>query len=106
MRHAAVERRERTGEGFAAIVAGDRIAARTVLLATGVVNHRPRMDDADHAAALAHGLLRYCPICDGFAVTAKRVAVIGSRPPRYRQAVFLRLYTADLTLTAELQSGV
>ena len=54
------------------------VAARTVLLATGVSNRRPPMDEAAHDAALAAGLIRYCPICDGYEVTDKRVAVIGT----------------------------
>ena len=53
--------------------------ARTVLLATGVVNNRPQgIDDQLHQEALARGLLRYCPVCDGYEVTDKRVGVIGT----------------------------
>ncbi|WP_294392209.1 NAD(P)/FAD-dependent oxidoreductase [uncultured Sphingomonas sp.] len=100
VRHGTVERLERTDAGFRAVIGSDVVAARSVLLATGVVNHRPRMDDADHDAALARGLLRYCPICDGFEVTDKHVAVIGSRTHGYKEAVFLRMYTADVTLIA------
>lgn len=75
--------------------------ARTVLLATGVVNHRPEgMDDALHDAALAGGQLRYCPICDGYEVTDKRVGVIGTGEHGMREALFLRGYTRDVTLIA------
>ena len=53
--------------------------ARTVLIATGVRNlPPPGMDEAVHDEALARGLLRYCPVCDGYEVTDKRVGVIGS----------------------------
>ena len=58
------------------------------------------MNDADHDAALAQGLLRYCPICDGFEVTDKRVGVIGSRTHGFDEAVFMRMYTEDVTLIA------
>ena len=75
-------------------------AARTVLLATGVVNHRPKMDDALHAQALAGGQLRYCPICDGYEVTDKEVGVIGTGDHGMREALFLRSYTRDVTLVA------
>jgi thioredoxin reductase (NADPH) len=44
--------------------------------------------------------LRYCPICDGYEVTDKRVAVVGSSKHATREALFLRGYTADLTLIA------
>ena len=73
--------------------------ARSVLLATGVINHRPPgMDDALHDEALARGLLRYCPVCDGYEVTDKRVAVIGTGNHGTAEALFLRGYTADITL--------
>ena len=98
--HAVVERLDHYGDTFSARVGDDAIAAHSVLLATGVVNNRPRMDDADHDAALAQGLIRYCPICDGFEVTDKKVAVIGSQTRGYNEAVFLRTYTADVTLIA------
>jgi thioredoxin reductase (NADPH) len=71
-----------------------------VLLATGVTNRRPPMDEELHEEALARGLVRYCPICDGYEVTDKRVAVIGGDSHGVAEAVFLRSYTADLTLIA------
>ena len=49
-----------------------------MLLATGVTNRRPPMDEELHDDALARGLVRYCPICDGYEVTDKQVGVIGS----------------------------
>jgi thioredoxin reductase (NADPH) len=84
------------------IVRTDRftVEARTVLLATGVVNNRPKIDDALHDEALATGLLRYCPICDGYEVTDKRVGVIGTGTHGMREALFLRGYTKDVTLVA------
>ncbi len=73
--------------------------ARTVLLATGVVNKRPEgMDDQLHAEALGRGLLRYCPVCDGYEVTDKRVGVIGTGDHGTAEAKFLRGYTSDITL--------
>jgi thioredoxin reductase (NADPH) len=74
--------------------------ARSVLLATGVTNRRPPMDEALHADALARGLVRYCPICDGYEVTDKKVGVIGSDSHGVAEALFIRGYTADVTLIA------
>ncbi len=74
--------------------------AKTVLLATGVTNRRPPMDEDLHDDALARGLIRYCPICDGYEVTDKKVGVIGSDSHGVAEAVFLRGYTADVTLIA------
>lgn len=91
----------RTAEtGFVARVGERDCPARAILLATGVVNHRPEMDDAIHAEALQRGLLRYCPICDGYEVTDKRVGVIGTGDKGTNEAIFLRGYTADVTLIA------
>ncbi len=89
-------------DGCFRISCGDRNwEARTVLLATGVINHRPEgMDHALHDAALAGGQLRYCPICDGYEVTDKRVGVIGTGDHGMREALFLRGYTRDVTLIA------
>lgn len=79
--------------------------AHTVLMATGVMNHRPpEMDDAFHADALERGFIRYCPVCDGYEVTDKRVAVIGSGTHGTREAEFLRGFTADVTLVSPLGS--
>lgn len=75
--------------------------ARTVLMATGVINHRPKtLDDTTHDEALARGLLRYCPVCDGYEVTDRRVAIIGTGTHGTAEALFLRGFTADLTLVA------
>ena len=71
-----------------------------MLIATGVTNRRPPMDEALHDDALARGLVRYCPICDGYEVTDKRVGVIGSDSHGVAEAVFIRSYTADITLIA------
>src|SRR6476659_1509132 len=74
--------------------------ARSVLLATGVTNRRPPMDEDLHDDALARGLIRYCPICDGYEVTDKKVGVLGSDSHGVAEALFLRSYTADVTLIA------
>jgi thioredoxin reductase (NADPH) len=76
------------------------VEARSVLLATGVTNRRPPMEEALHDDALARGLIRYCPICDGYEVTDKKVGVIGSDSHGVAEALFIRSYTADVTLIA------
>ena len=76
------------------------VEARTVLLATGVTNRRPPIDPDLHDDAMARGLIRYCPICDGYEVTDKRVGVIGSDSHGVAEAIFLRSFTADVTLIA------
>ncbi|MBB3691650.1 NAD(P)/FAD-dependent oxidoreductase [Sphingomonas sp. BK580] len=89
------------GDGFVATTDRGTHRARTVLLATGVVNHRPHgLLPEVHDPALARGLLRYCPVCDGYEVTDKRVAVIGTGDRGMREALFLRGFTRDITLIA------
>ena len=94
-----IERDEESGL-FTAEWGSGPVTARTVLLATGVTNRRPPMDEAAHDDALARGLIRYCPICDGYEVTDKRVGVIGTGERGANEALFLRSYTAEVTLIA------
>ncbi|MGH6784101.1 MAG: NAD(P)/FAD-dependent oxidoreductase, partial [Sphingomicrobium sp.] len=92
--------REQDSGLFSAEWGSGPVAAKTVLIATGVSNRRPPMDEALHEDALARGLIRYCPICDGFEVTDKKVGVIGSGKGGVNEAIFLRSFTADVTLIA------
>jgi thioredoxin reductase (NADPH) len=85
---------------FTATWGSGTATARSVLLATGVTNRRPPMEEALHDEALARGLIRYCPVCDGFEVTDKKVGVIGSGKHGVNESIFLRSYTADITLIA------
>ncbi|MEO6581125.1 MAG: NAD(P)/FAD-dependent oxidoreductase [Sphingomicrobium sp.] len=94
-----VERDSATGL-FTATWGSGKANARSVLLATGVTNRRPPMDEALHDEALAAGLIRYCPVCDGYEVTDKKVGVIGSGKGGVNEAIFLRSFTADVTLIA------
>jgi thioredoxin reductase (NADPH) len=95
-----VTRLDKIEGGFAAEWGCGPITARTVLLATGVTNRRPPMDEDLHDEALSKGLIRYCPICDGYEVTDKKVGVIGSGSHGVAEAVFLRGFTEDITLIA------
>jgi thioredoxin reductase (NADPH) len=91
---------ERDGADFIVRIGDRGVRARSVLLATGVVNNRPEMAPTFHTRALAAGLLRYCPICDGYEVTDKRIGVIGSGRHGMKEALFLRGYTRDVTLVS------
>ena len=95
-----VTRLDRIEGGFSAEWGAGTASARSILLATGVRNRRPEMDEELHDEALARGLIRYCPICDGYEVTDRKIGVIGSGAHGVAEAVFLRSFTADVTLIA------
>ena len=90
----------RDGDAFVVAIGDRTIRARTVLLATGVVNHAPAMEAALHDRALAAGQLRYCPICDAYEVTDWRIGVIGTGDHGMTEALFLRGFSRDVTLIA------
>ena len=95
-----VTRLDKIEGGFMAEWGRGSVTARKVLLATGVTNRKPPMDEDLHDEALSRGLIRYCPICDGYEVTDKKVGVIGSGSHGVAEAVFLRGFTEDITLIA------
>lgn len=85
-------------EGFLVELAEETAAARTLVLATGVVNHQPDMSAQLHRDAVAAGLIRYCPVCDGFEAKDLKIAVFGKGPHGLREALFLGTYSQDVTL--------
>lgn len=95
-----VDRLDVNGQEFAISCAPNIYRARTVVLATGVVNRRPDMPEAMHAIAVSRGLIRYCPICDGFEARGTAIAVLGADRHGAAEALFLRNYGADVTLLA------
>jgi thioredoxin reductase (NADPH) len=99
--HGVVSEIRRCPGGFEVRSGDGTIAAETVLLATGVDSHRPSMSADDHDRALARGLLRYCPICDGFEITDQNVAVVGHGERLFGEAKFLRSYTSAVTVFSE-----
>ncbi|MER8543673.1 NAD(P)/FAD-dependent oxidoreductase [Mesorhizobium sp. M1334] len=85
----------RTKAGFLA-GASSPIRARSVLIATGVVDTLPDLPGATDM--IQAGVLRLCPICDGYEAIDKRVAVIGPAEHAMKKALFMRTFTQDLTL--------
>jgi thioredoxin reductase (NADPH) len=70
--------------------------ARTVLLATGVVDIEPRLARVERA--IHQGYVRHCPICDGFEVLGEKIGVIGFGAGALDEALFLRTYSDHVTL--------
>jgi thioredoxin reductase (NADPH) len=92
----------REARGFAAEVedrggATRRLRARHALLATGAVDVEPDLPDLPDA--VRRGLVRYCPICDGYESRGRRIAVIGHGARGAGEASFIaRTYSDDVTL--------
>lgn len=93
---ARVEAIARTPTGFACEIGGRRVAASRVLLATGIRDIRPEL--AGHDEAVRDGLLRYCPICDGYEGAGRRLCVLGPFLDAAAKARFLRSYSDQVTL--------
>lgn len=88
----------REGRVFVAAPEGlPSIRARHVLLATGARDVEPDLPDLPDA--VRRGLVRYCPICDGFESRGHRIAVIGQGEKGIAEALFIaRTYSDDVTL--------
>ena len=92
----------KAGNGFVAGVEDGNgpareVRARRVLLATGADDVEPDLPELPDA--VRRGLVRYCPICDGFEARGKRIAVVGHGDRGLGEAVFVaRTYSGDVTL--------
>ena len=81
---------------FLAEWAEGRAYARTLMLATGASDVEPRMPHLRQA--LQEGALRYCPVCDGYEASRRRVGILGDGEAGLHEALYLRQFTPHLTL--------
>ena len=72
------------------------VHARTVLLATGIAD--AGMPVERFFDAVACGSVRLCPVCDGYDVLDQKVAVVTSATNPVGHAMFMRTFTADVTV--------
>ena len=82
----------------AEFVAGDgqqSWRARHVILATGVVDRLPEIDDVEQA--IASGVLRLCAVCDGYEARNDAIAVLGTAEVALGHAQFLRTFSRRVT---------
>lgn len=77
---------------------GSTLLGRAVILATGVDLNQVDLPEAVHEAAIRAGVLRYCPVCDGYEHIGKRIGVIGCDTNGAAEALFLRRYSRNVTL--------
>lgn len=78
------------------IDSGEEIRSKTVLMATGATDVAPPFPLMDKAVRM--GLLRYCPICDGYEAIDKEVAVLGRGVHGAKEALFIADYASGITL--------
>ena len=81
---------------FVARTDTEAIEATTIMLATGAMDVEPALPNIKDA--IRSGLIRHCPICDGYEVIDRDVAVIGRGAKGLNEARFLRHYTDKVTL--------
>jgi thioredoxin reductase (NADPH) len=72
------------------------IRALTVVLATGVADGGLPIEN--WREAVAGGAVRLCPVCDGFDVIDKKIAVATAETNPVGHAIFMRAFSADVTL--------
>jgi thioredoxin reductase (NADPH) len=73
-----------------------QIRALTVLLATGVADGGLPVEN--WREAIAFGSVRLCPVCDGFDVMDKRIAVATAATNPVGHALFMRTFSSEVTL--------
>jgi thioredoxin reductase (NADPH) len=84
------------GDFTATLADGRELRARKLILATGVKDSEPKLPA--FYQSVKKGLIRICPICDGYEVQDKAVGVIGNSDKGGREALFIRWYTDRLSL--------
>jgi thioredoxin reductase (NADPH) len=93
---------ERHGSDFIVISDTHKIRTRFVLLATGIVDESPQLRGLQEA--IRDGSIRYCPVCDGYEVTDRRIGILGRGNDAASKARFLRTYSRDVTFLS-VESG-
>lgn len=98
-----VESLRQDNDLFIAQLNGRSLRAHRVVLATGIVDTLPRMEQAYDA--VAQKIIRLCPICDGYEVDGENVAVYGEAHCAIRHALFLRNFTDRITVLVDGDGG-
>lgn len=83
---------------------GGEVRALTVLLATGIADIGLPVER--WRDALACGAVRLCPVCDGYDVIDKRIAVVSSETNPIGHAMFMRTFSADVTLFDRSETSI
>ena len=83
------------GEFTAILQSGERLTARTLLIATGLVDELPQIENfLQFYGKTAHS----CPYCDGWEVRGQPIAVLGETQEAADLAIELLLWSPDIVL--------
>ena len=96
LRRGTVTALAREGGGFIAGAGTETLRASTVLMATGLIDKKPQTEGLDDG--IVHGAIRFCPICDGYEASDKRIGVLGPFETAAHKALFMRTYSRDVRL--------
>lgn len=94
---------QRCGDGFEANSAERTWRARKVLLATGSSDRSLKLPLPRWATL--RGIVRWCPVCDGYESTDRRIVLMAEPDHGPAHALFLRTFTRELTLVLPLPEG-
>ena len=88
--------RQEAGGVFVAEGLNDTWRARNILLATGMKDTPLSIPLAERATR--RGIVRWCPVCDGFEAIDRHILIVGNSSDGAEHALFVRTYTSDVTL--------
>ena len=88
---ARVERLRKVDDVFHLETEAGPVQAQRVILATGVADREPDLPDVFDA--VKKGLIRICPICDGYESSGLSIGVIGNCEHAAAEALFLRTWS-------------
>jgi thioredoxin reductase (NADPH) len=91
-------------KGFEVRMGHVRHQARTLIVATGIQDILPRVEGIENA--IFRGLVRLCPICDGYEASTKRIAVYGPPDNVISHARFLRSYSHQVSAVLSGQGSL
>lgn len=74
----------------------DVIYAEKVLLTTGIEDKHPAIKDWEEH--VCNGIIRLCPICDGYDAHEHRIAIISTPDCAIAHAEFMRTYSSSVSL--------
>ena len=96
LRKAIVSKVERANDRLTTILdSGERFDSRTLLLATGLVDELPQIENFRQFYGLtAHS----CPYCDGWEVRGQPIVVVGGKQEAAELAIELLLWSKDIIL--------